>query len=295
MLRVRSAYKNKWSKKKGISTIMGAIILIIIIITFFSSLYAITVKLDFYQQAISEASEDIVERNKEDISVVALYLTGTGIKIELFNEGGVTARIVSLWINDTFYDLMDNDLYVSPGSKLSIQTTFVPEGNKTYIFKIVTERGNLIIDYYPKLVHIGSGNAGVPGGAGAATITPGTWAAGRFKEVTVAIIKNVGTVAFKLNFLTRIVFVDVSTGTVYSGYIESITVGTTTKNIGPTTPSDVESMWIYPGDEASITFRMYEEPIEGTYDIYLHLMGYDAYGSFYTQALYLGRYTLSAP
>jgi hypothetical protein len=91
------------------------------------------------------------------------------------------------------------------------------------------------------------------------------------------------------------VFKSTGSSNSYSGYLNKVSNGTIEKNIGPTTPSDLESMLILPGENVTLYFDMYERVPQGTYDVYIEIVGYDSTGSFYTQAVYLGRYSISQP
>lgn len=278
--------------REGVSTVIAILLLVILITSFFGMFYTLSVRLDEYQDRVIQVNNEILEKAKEDVEIVNIYLSDNGTLIfQVYNDGGYTARLVSLWVNDTHIDLTDDYLYIGPGQFLSFDSGVTVEGNKTYTFKLVTERGNIIIDYWPKLTHIGTGAAEVPGGVGGAELV-GSWAAGKLTSVDVAEIRNIGTVPFKLNVLCRIVFLRVSDGKAYSGYIKQIN----DTSISPTAPADWESDWIYPGETAVLSFTMYETPESGYYyDVYLHLFGYDGYGNLYSQSIYLGRYYLEQP
>lgn len=275
---------------RGISTIIGALLFLTMMLAFLGLFYALSLSLDEYYRIVSLANTEEWNRVREDIVISNIYLENSELVIELYNKGGITARIVSLWINDEFRDLMKQYIYIEPGRSYKLSTGLTPTLGRTYTLKVVTERGNIVVDFHPRPVHVGQGYAEVPGGAGAARLS-GAWAAGRLKSLEVAVLENVGSVPFKINFLTRIVLVSEADGKCYSGYLTEVN-GT---KVGPTLPALPDSMWIYPGNVVTLTFRMVEELDSGYYYyVYLHLIGYDSYGNFYTQSIYLGRYYLKA-
>ena len=283
--------------RKGVSTIIGMLLLVIILLVFLNTLYIISNRFDTYVTTANQVSKNYLEQIKENILISNIYVTGNNtLSIELSNEGDLTVGIVGIWVNDTLRNYTNHPIYIGVGRKRIIDTGVPALYNVTYIIEAVTERGNIIASRWPKSIHIGNGAAEVPGGAGAANlIAPqGSWSNGQLKDVGVSTIKNVGSLAFKINFLTRIVFTSPSANRSYSGYLDEVENETTTKSIGPTTPSGLESMWIYPGDNVTLHFTMYERPPEGVYDVYLELVGYDLRGNFYTQSIYLGRYEISS-
>ncbi len=282
--------------RKGVSTIIGMLLLVIILLVFLNTLYIVSNRFDAYVTTANQVSENYLERIKENVLISNIYVTGNNtLSIEISNEGDSTVGIVGIWINDTLRNYTNHPIYIGVGEKRIIDTGVPALYNYTYIIEAVTERGNIIVRSWPQPTHIGNGEAEVPGGTGATNFTApsSSWANGQLKDVGVSTIKNVGGVAFKLNFLTRIVFTSPSTNKSYSGYLDEVDNGTKTISISSTTPQ-TESMWIYPGDNVTLHFTMYERPPEGVYDVYLELVGYDSRGNFYTQSIYLGRYEFSS-
>ena len=288
-------------RSKGVSTVVAMALLVVMLVSAFAAFYVIAARLDEYQRAVLFASEFDVERVHEEGSITDLYLDDDGtLLFEVTNYGSVTMRLVSLWINDTRVDLEPLMLYVEPGRDVVFDSNFIPSLTDTYFFKVVTERGTILSVTWPILTHIGEGGASVPPAEESIIIGRADWAGkgakAKLKSLTVAEVKNIGLVAFKLNYLTRIIFTDVETGESFAAVLTKVTYEDSSfDDIGLQEPTFETRKFIYPNETVTLDFKFpdgWSRPTPGDYAIYLHLHGYDAHANLYVQAIYLGTYTL---
>ena len=88
------------------------------------------------------------EKMREEIEItnVSRVTDPDGINLTIRNNGSTTARVSSLWINNsTHHERYDIDLFINAGDSISYThyNVFLP--NSPFLYKLVTYRGNLAI------------------------------------------------------------------------------------------------------------------------------------------------------
>ena len=112
------------NKKKGISSVVGGIFLILIIISGFSML---STGLSYYENYVSILSDNNnveLERLSERIELVRVSIDSGKFNLTLKNTGTITTHLVRLWVtNETaspqWHDKFDIDYYVAPKGLVS--------------------------------------------------------------------------------------------------------------------------------------------------------------------------------
>ena len=280
--------------KRGVSTIIGMTLLIVILTVFIGSLYVINTSYQTYLQDVKTKTEYLIEKENENLEFTSIILkNNVTLMPYIKNIGGVPVKIVSIWVNDTYIDLEKNNTILLPGEVVGIDTGVVPTSNESLVIKVVTERGNIFTTTWPFLTHIGAGSSSIVGGTGNLSLT--IKIAGHAKKKGIEKIGNItlvndGPVAFKVNWLTVLIAINIDTGIIYSVHLDKVN----NTNIA-FSQTEFDSQWISPGAEFVLEFKFPpdQKPPAGTYDLYLHLHGYDEWGNIYIQALYLGRYNIT--
>lgn len=139
------------NQKKGISSVVGGIFLILIIISGFTML---STGLSFYEEyttILSDNSQVEFERLSENIELVRVSIDSGKFNLTLQNTGSITSHLVRLWVtNETaspqWHDKFDIDYYVAPkgvitniGQNLSLSVN----SSAGYVLKIITDRGSM--------------------------------------------------------------------------------------------------------------------------------------------------------
>ncbi len=138
-------------KKKGISSVVGAIFLILIIISGFTML---STGLSYYQNyttILSDNSKIELERLNERIELVRVSVDSGKFNLTLQNTGTLTTHLVRLWVtNDTanpqWHEKYNIDYYVSPNgivSNIGQNLSLSVNSSAGYTLKIVTDRGSM--------------------------------------------------------------------------------------------------------------------------------------------------------
>lgn len=278
-------------KKKGIGTIVGMTLLIVLLTIFLGSIYVITVSYQNYLNNSDTRTKFLIEKKEEDIEVTNIVLKNNlTLMLYIKNTGGVPTKILSMWVNDTHIDLENNNTILLPGETISIDTGVAPTSNESYTMKMISERGNIFTTTWPFLTHIGAGSSSIPGGTGNLSLSVSTLAHAKILSIGNITLVNDGPVAFKVNWLTTLIAININTGVIYSVHLDKVNNTDIAFQ-----QNEFDSQWISPGDEFVLEFKFPpdEKPPTGTYDLYLHLHGYDQWGNLYVQALYLGRYDLT--
>ena len=138
------------NKRRGISTVVGLIFMVIIALSLFSSIYVV---MNSYQD-LFETSDTryrfLVDKRSEDLTIVdaELDLDNT-LLLEIKNTGSITLRIITIWVNDSYTDLVNKNVVLTPGDTVTVDTNYTIQVGENYIIKIVTERGNIFTTFIP--------------------------------------------------------------------------------------------------------------------------------------------------
>ncbi len=230
--------------------------------------------------------------------------------------------------NHIRYELPDDKIDILSWEEIEISTlvdTLSPlwtplDDESEYSVRLVTDRGNIIeanpfqaisgetvgVGTYPPWVSVGETELDFdPSETPVVDISSdhgGTSYDGKDVWLTV---KNTGNIAFVMNMMSRVCFKDSSTGRLYSGYLTDWEKFPETEppggwqnaddagNVNPTH----DTLSFYPGDVLVLNFVTPREVPGGSasynipsssYQVYVHLAGYDDNGKRYFQSLYYG-------
>ena len=154
---VNSSNKIYLNRRRGISTIVGGIIFLVLLTAGFSTFFvAMDVQSDTarVQRTVSNL---IMEKTQEDfeIEVTADDSTGDKLEIKVKNEGSNPVQISNIWIVNkseanqpaTSYDVNYNDAFVTPGHETQIlEKTPIIMRNGEHDIKVVSVLGTIIIE-----------------------------------------------------------------------------------------------------------------------------------------------------
>lgn len=302
-------------RRKGIGTILGATFFIIIVLLAFGTFMALASRFDVYRGVVSEMEQLDWEKLNERLDIVSIKLHGINhvLNLTITNTGAFTAHLVQLWVinytaNEHKYVALD--IYIPPGATLvnvaySSPSVWLKPSGGPYAIRVVTERGNIFSVHWP---------LERPPFIGGATFSNGTLNVlpGVFEKIDKCDVKDpykgdgdffvkvqnpvAGPVGLVVNFLSRAIFVDVSSGRVYSAYIINWFSPAACKGAEISHSQEKEdSAIVRVGDYMIFGFtepESLEPPTKppppakipaGTYNVYFIFQGYDENGAFYVQ------------
>jgi len=147
-------FKRFIRNKRGVSTVIGAVFFVLVLLGGFSTIIWEITEYDNYIQVVNERDHSDWEKQNEIIEITGVYVTGDSLNISVVNNGAVVAHLVNLWVTEyvdevtaNWHEAFQIDYYVNSGSTIAgigqgIETLEV-DSQFTYIVKIVTERGNI--------------------------------------------------------------------------------------------------------------------------------------------------------
>ena len=135
------------------SGVIGAIFTVIIFLAGFSFIMLQVSQYDNHQQVINDRTRLDQEKKNEVIEISQPHTEGTtSISFDVTNQGSVTAHVVALWLIEysgatatNQYGPISESTYINPASTVPLSIT-PPESlnpDKSYMVKVVTERGNI--------------------------------------------------------------------------------------------------------------------------------------------------------
>jgi len=149
-------FKRFVQNKRGVSTVIGAVFFVLVLLGGFSMIIWEITEYDNYMQVVNERDQLEREKQNEIIEIASVYVIGDSLNISVVNNGAVAAHLVDLWVTEyvdettvNWHDLFQIDYYVNSGNIISgigqdIETLVV-DSEFTYVVKVVTERGNIAI------------------------------------------------------------------------------------------------------------------------------------------------------
>jgi uncharacterized iron-regulated membrane protein len=157
-LRVIGRFKKLNSSHRGVGTVIGTIFFFLIVATLATSvLYWGIMRYDEYNQVVQaryqkdwEAKGEVLVVDDKKVHVTPDKLTIDKDAIE--NDGGLTIRLVRIWVIDTTrndHASYSYSEYLNPGTR-NDKITITLSDNKeikpgdTVVVRLVTERGNMV-------------------------------------------------------------------------------------------------------------------------------------------------------
>jgi hypothetical protein len=142
--------------KKGVSTIIGAIFFVLILLGGFSMIVWEITEYDNYLQVVNDRNRLDWEKQNEIIEIESVYVLDESLNISVTNNGAVAAHLVDLWVTEhsdtivNWHNLFQIDYYVNSGNTTMNIDRGLVECNPDLIYtvKIVTERGNIAVATY---------------------------------------------------------------------------------------------------------------------------------------------------
>lgn len=143
---------NKKHDSIGFSTILGALLFIILMLSFLALFFNISSYYDIYQQTVREMNKWDIDRFNEKLDITSAYLDmHKHLIINMSNKGSVTAVLKRVWIinrTDNQHSYIDlPPLYLEPGLNTSYNTSAVGitiKPRKDYTIRVISERGNKV-------------------------------------------------------------------------------------------------------------------------------------------------------
>ncbi len=145
--------------KRGVSTVIGAVFFVLILLGGFSMIIWEITEYDNYMQVVNERDQLEREKQNEIIEIDSVYVVGDSLNISVVNNGAVTAHLVDLWVTEyvdettaNWHSFFQINYYANPGDTIANigheieMPELDPEYN--YMIKIVTERGNIVTKMY---------------------------------------------------------------------------------------------------------------------------------------------------
>ena len=141
-------------RKRGISGIISGIFMVVVSMLAFSTFYWQYVQQDHYNQVVLNRMQREWERFNERVEISDTAMSGSYLRFKVRNTGGVTAHIVTVYLNDTTANtardlILANCItsncsaYIGPGTERWVYTTIPITPGDTYDLKVATERGNV--------------------------------------------------------------------------------------------------------------------------------------------------------
>jgi hypothetical protein len=143
-------------RKKGVGSIIGAVFLVLIILSGFTFYQLYLNIADHYNGTLQSIGESDWSRNREKIVIKNVEITGSGnLSVTVENEGTLQSHLIWFGIfnlsalpeTQAYYPL---DISVDPAETRSVVSVFTVAQGKKYAVQLVTELGNTIgFKFYP--------------------------------------------------------------------------------------------------------------------------------------------------
>jgi FlaG/FlaF family flagellin (archaellin) len=207
-----------WRNSKGVSGIIAAIFLVLIVILLYSNVFVFMLDQDAsFQDVVSEVNQMDVDRSTEQITVTDVNHTVVGdqvhIEAQVTNDGAVSVQINTLWVVDRFTKKYGNNntltISLKPGDTLSfgesnaLKVTIEGSSSLTgFTSWFVTARGNLIPLEEQETIIV----AQVALGIGAMAMDLGNFRYFTYESATKLVNYSTGTVSFDIPKNTYIAY-----------------------------------------------------------------------------------------
>jgi len=143
------------NNKRGLSTVIGAVFGVMILLMGFSFILWEATQYDAYMDSVNERTRLDWERENELIELVTVYMANDKLNISIQNEGAVTAHLIKLWITNSsgWHEDFSINYYINQGNTVAdigqdvdVELDF----DATYDVKLVTERGSIVMGTYTR-------------------------------------------------------------------------------------------------------------------------------------------------
>ncbi len=153
---------HRYNQKKGISTIIGALFTVAVIVVGLNAMTYISSSQNNFGQVEVQKNLKATERLSEQLQLTGLTINNNKFNITLYNTGSLPVHLVKMWVtNNTAtnwhqsWDLTSNNYYINPrnatrniGQSLTPTLQYClsvtcPTTKPTYTFGFVTERGTI--------------------------------------------------------------------------------------------------------------------------------------------------------
>ncbi len=136
--------------KMGLSSIMGAIFLVLVMIAGFNMITWGIQQQDGYSLSLLDRSTEDWNRISEEAEITSAIIDQGKFNISIQNKGSLAAHIVRLWVtnetaNPQWHQKYDIDYYVNPGETIYNVGQTLPlyaVNSSGYTLTVITERGN---------------------------------------------------------------------------------------------------------------------------------------------------------
>lgn len=148
--------KEIWKNSKGVSGIIAAIFLVLIVFFLYANVFTfILIQNTSFQEGVSEVNQRDIDRSSEKITVsnvdYAVAEDQVYVHAQVTNDGPVSVQIITLWVIDTtiqkygYNDTLNINLKAGDSRSVSGEVT-IPGTSPGHVFNMwfVTARGNLI-------------------------------------------------------------------------------------------------------------------------------------------------------
>jgi archaellum component FlaF (FlaF/FlaG flagellin family) len=141
--------RNRYHARRGVSSILGAVMFLSILFTGFGLIVWNSQIYDAYVQVANAREYLYNERIAENVAITGLKFTQNKLSLTAKNEGPVTARIVRIWIDDnsispSSHVRYDVNYFLNPGESITLgQQLGTFNAGHLYTIKLITSRGNI--------------------------------------------------------------------------------------------------------------------------------------------------------
>jgi len=127
----------------GLSEIISALLLTVIVMGAMSVLYLLMSTYYSEHKSLLYLTYALsIEKVKERLTIAYTLYNSTGLYICIYNYGYVSAKIVSVYINESLISLSSKSLLRVPIGKLVVLHLNVTLDPGIYLIKIISDRGN---------------------------------------------------------------------------------------------------------------------------------------------------------
>jgi hypothetical protein len=144
--------RHSLSNRRAVSTVIGAVLMIIIVMMGFSVLSWQTRQMYAHERMVQEKADEDFERMSEAIEITDARVVSNKISLTVLNKGALATHLVSLYVTNFTNDAPKSrkfftlDYHIAPGMSVygigpSLPITFQLYG--VYGLLVVTERGNI--------------------------------------------------------------------------------------------------------------------------------------------------------
>lgn len=147
--------KRPGKSRKGTGSIVGAVFILLIILSSYS-INQLNARMQYtYQGAMTKANQVDIDRKSEALHIYNVWEDGLhNLAFGVINRGSVPVNVKYIGVFDTSvspekHDYYNHSLQVKPYENVTSATTIPIDSEKTYLIQIITERGNVFDEALP--------------------------------------------------------------------------------------------------------------------------------------------------